>query len=64
MRTSDKVTGLAAVAVIMVVLLMGIGWVMNIVEVFGSNFSVITGELILRVIGIFLPFIGGVVGWF
>lgn len=45
--------GIAAVA----------GWVINILEVFGSNFSVITGELVLRVVGIFIPPIGAVMGY-
>lgn len=39
------------------------GWVMNIIEIFGSDFSQITGMLVIRVIGVFLAPIGAIVGW-
>lgn len=40
------------------------GWVVNIIEVFHANFTVLTGELILRVIGIFVPPLGAIMGLF
>lgn len=43
---------------------MGIGWVMNLIAVFNSNFDPITGQVVLRTIGIFLAPLGGVMGWF
>ena len=39
------------------------GWVMNMVIIAGSDFSVITGMLILRLAGIFLFPIGAVLGF-
>lgn len=43
---------------------MAIGWIMNIVTIAHSNFSDLTGMLILRVIGIFVAPLGSVLGWF
>lgn len=39
------------------------GWVMNIVKVFSSNFNPITGQVVLRVVGIFMPPLGAVMGY-
>lgn len=46
------------------VLTMIIGWVMNIVAIFSIDEIVITGELILRVAGIFIVPIGAIMGIF
>lgn len=40
-----------------------IGWVMNIIQVFNANFNEINGELVLRVIGVFIAPIGAVMGY-
>ena len=40
-----------------------IGWVINIVKLFTNLHSPITGLFILRVVGIFVPIIGAVMGW-
>jgi hypothetical protein len=42
----------------------GIGWVWNIVKIVGSDFGQITGLLIIRIIGVFLPPLGAIVGYF
>jgi hypothetical protein len=42
---------------------MVIGWVMNILAIAHSNFSDITGLLVLRVVGIFVAPLGAVLGW-
>ena len=39
------------------------GWVANIVKLAGSTFDVITGMLVLRVVGIFIPPLGAVMGF-
>lgn len=41
----------------------GIGWIMNIVDIAQADWSHITGMLILRVIGIFIPPLGAVLGY-
>jgi hypothetical protein len=41
----------------------GIGWVMNIVAVCTSNFDTITGMLVCRCIGILIAPLGAVLGW-
>lgn len=47
-----------------VVLLIGIGWVINIVELVGTSFDPLTGLAVLRVIGVFIPPLGAVLGYF
>ena len=39
------------------------GWIANIVKLAGSTFDVITGMLVLRVVGIFIPPLGAVMGF-
>lgn len=39
------------------------GWIANIVTIFHSNFSEITGVLILRIVGIFVGPLGVVLGY-
>ena len=46
------------------VLLAGfIGWILNIFAIFHADFSVITGALALRIIGVFVAPIGCIMGW-
>lgn len=40
------------------------GWVWNIVKLVGMSMDVISGLLIVRVVGIFVPPLGAVVGYF
>ena len=47
-----------------VALLIGIGWVINIVDLADTSFDPITGLAVLRVIGVFLPPLGAVLGYF
>ena len=39
------------------------GWVWNIVKLFSATFDPITGVLIMRVIGVFFPPLGAVMGF-
>lgn len=39
------------------------GWVLNIIQIFNANFSAVDGELVLRVIGIFVAPLGAVLGY-
>jgi len=50
--------------IILVIFLVGsIGWVMNIVSLAHSSFEPLTGMVVLRVIGIFVPPLGAVLGY-
>lgn len=40
-----------------------LGWVLNLVTIFDSSFSPITGPLVLRIIGVFIAPIGAVLGY-
>lgn len=52
------------VLVLALVLALGAGWVMNIVKLFGADFDPITGEVVLRAIGVVFAPLGAVIGWF
>jgi hypothetical protein len=40
-----------------------IGWVMNVIALFGLTLESPLGWIIGRVIGVFIPFVGGVLGY-
>lgn len=40
-----------------------LGWVFNIIALASMNFDKITGEHIIRIVGIFMAPIGSVAGW-
>jgi hypothetical protein len=49
----------------LVIALLGfIGWVWNIVKVAQSDFAVLTGLLVLRIVGIFVAPLGAILGYF
>jgi hypothetical protein len=41
-----------------------IGWILNIIAICHSDFASLTGVLVLRVVGIFLAPLGGIMGLF
>jgi hypothetical protein len=52
------------IAIVLIWVVGVIGWIMNIIAIAGSSFDVISGMLILRVIGIFVAPLGAVLGYF
>lgn len=40
-----------------------LGWVMNLIAVFGADLSAVSGEEVLRIVGIVLSPIGAFMGW-
>lgn len=52
-----------AIAILVLAAAGAIGWVMNIITVAGSDFTPITGLLVLRIVGIFIGPIGAVLGY-
>ncbi len=60
----DKILFPASViAILVVVALAAAGWVMNIATLCHMELSPLTGEVIVRIIGIFVAPIGMVAGW-
>lgn len=49
---------------ILAALVIAYGWVINLVALFHSSFTELTGILVLRVAGIFIFPIGGILGYF
>lgn len=47
-----------------VVIVGGIGWVKNIIEIVHSDFAHITGMLVVRLIGVFIVPLGAILGYF
>jgi hypothetical protein len=41
-----------------------VGWIMNIVVLYGMSFDQITGPLVLRIVGIFVAPLGSILGLF
>jgi hypothetical protein len=42
----------------------GLGWILNLVKIFDRETLVVTGELVVRVIGVFIAPVGAVFGYF
>jgi hypothetical protein len=60
----EEVGGFIAVLVMIGLVSASIyGWVMNIIQVYHSNFSEITGILVLRIVGIFMAPLGAIMGY-
>lgn len=62
MKTSDKFGIGILLTLTVVIVLLVIGWVMNIVEL--AHTTEITGMVVVRAIGVFLAPLGGILGWF
>ena len=56
-----KAFGLGFIALWILVI---VGWVMNIVALWGASFDPLTGPVILRIVGIFVAPLGAVLGLF
>lgn len=63
-RTSSLAGGWLTVgALIAIAIGIMYGWIMNIIIIANSNFSELTGLLILRVVGIFVAPLGVILGY-
>lgn len=48
----------------LILLLAGcIGWIRNLIQLFSASFDPLTGEVVLKIIGIFIAPLGAVMGW-
>lgn len=55
---------LTTVILFLVIVVAGfIGWIMNVVKIFGLSMDNL-GEIVVRVIGVFVPFVGAIAGYF
>ena len=61
---SIQITSTATYLLFLALLIAGVGgWITNIVKLVGMDFGGITGMLIVRAIGIFVPPLGAVMGF-
>ena len=58
------VTLAVVLAWLMILLAAAVGWVMNIWAIFTMSWETITGELIIRLVGVPVALIGAVAGYF
>lgn len=64
MREKQKGSAMHGLLIwLVIVAVMAIGWVMNLVTLFHTSFDHMTGEIILRIIGVPVFFIGAVLGY-
>ena len=64
---SDSVSVTAGILAIVVYLALIVaicwGWIANIVTLYHSNFNDLTGQLVLRIVGIFVAPLGAIMGF-
>jgi hypothetical protein len=64
MSTSKvKMSTGGALVVLSLIVAAIVGWVMNLVAIIGHDFAAEIGMGIMRVIGVFIPIIGAVLGY-
>lgn len=63
MKRSEDVSNLTVVLFLISALFIAIGWIFNLVKIF-KHTGDMTGELFVRIIGVFVFIIGGIAGWF
>ncbi len=62
-KTEVKLGVIAILAVLLFTLAGVVGYVKNLMVLFNMSFDPLTGEAILRIIGVFLVPIGMILGW-
>ena len=63
MRLSDKFEIFGIIIIVLLVFFGGYGWVENIIKLYHSTFTPLTGQIVLRAIGTFLPPVGAIMGY-
>lgn len=64
MKYTYRPSSLGGVLFLLALVLVAVGgWVANIVKLFGSDFSPLTGEVVLRVVGVFVAPLGAILGF-
>jgi hypothetical protein len=63
-NTGEKVAAVGLFIWVMIVLTAFVGWVMNIIAIATSDQIIFTGEMVMRIIGVFIPPIGAIMGLF
>jgi hypothetical protein len=65
MNERKKYTVLMPWYLFLVIMVLGFwGWIQNLVIVWNGSFSPLTGEMVLRTIGIFVSPLGAILGYF
>lgn len=55
---------ITVVIVWLIALVLLVGWIKNIIKIVKTKPFISEGMMIVRIIGIFIPIIGGVIGYF
>lgn len=62
----EKMSGAMVALGLSALVVFGIGWVMNIIKIFGllgQDFNLVGVEMILRGVGVFVAPLGAIAGW-
>ncbi len=61
----EKLMGYVVIAWFIFWATVAVGWVINVVHIVGlESFTPFTGELAVRIVGIFIPPLGAIMGFF
>jgi hypothetical protein len=63
MKDDGKLELVAALTYLVLVVAMAVGWIMNAITIWNTIDNPITAKFILRVVGIFVAPIGGILGY-
>jgi hypothetical protein len=63
-RKTKMTDELWAWAIILAGAFFWVGWVLNLITLFKASYDVVTLELVLRIAGVPLSPLGGLMGWF
>lgn len=60
----ERTVNFMALVWIVLIIAGAIGWVWNIIKLFSLFSADLTAELFIRIVGVFIPFIGAIAGYF
>lgn len=64
MRNQKGNVGIVFGAYLVLILLLGVGWVFNLLAIVHADFGQVTGLLIVRCFGVFIVPLGSILGYF
>jgi hypothetical protein len=64
LNTNREYHPVVSISIVVIAVLALVGWVLNLAQLFSMGWtSEVAGMIIVRVIGVFIPFIGSILGY-